>query len=98
MVRPPAWASSRSVRTSGGRSGCSCAHHRFALVNTLPLVLVGVNIAIFTIFNAAVLRPLAVDEPDRFVRLYGDSRDAARRKAFSFAEYIDDRDRKHGLQ
>ena len=64
-----------------------------------PLVLgVGVNIAIFTIFNAAVLRPLAVDEPDRVVRLYEDSRDAARRKAFSFAEYIDDRDRKHGLQ
>jgi hypothetical protein len=92
MVRPPAWASSRSERTSGGRSECSCAHHRFALVNTLPLVL-GVNIAIFTIFNAAVSRPLAVDEPDRVVRLYEDSRDAARRKMFSFAENIDYRDR-----
>ena len=69
-------------------------HRRFALVTTLPLILgVGVNTAIFTVFNAAVLRPLAVDEPDRVVRLYEDSRDAVRRKMFSFAEYTDYRDR-----
>jgi hypothetical protein len=43
----------------------------FAVIATLPLVLgVGVNTAIFTIFNAAVLRPLPVEEPERVVRLY----------------------------
>ncbi len=65
-------------------------HRRFAVVAALPLVLgVGVNTAIFTIFNAAVLRPLVVSDPDRVVRLYEDSRDAARRKMFSFREYVD---------
>jgi predicted permease len=69
-------------------------HRRFALVTTLPLILgVGVNTAIFTIFNAAVLRPLPVTAPDRVVRIYGDSRDAPRRKMFSFREYSDYRER-----
>jgi predicted permease len=69
-------------------------HRRFAVLATLPLILgVGVNTAIFTIFNASVLRPLAVPEPDRVVRLYEDSSDAARRKMFSFREYADYRDR-----
>ena len=69
-------------------------HRRFAVLAALPLILgVGVNTAIFTIFNASVLRSLAVPEPDRVVRLYEDSRDAARRKMFSFREYADYRDR-----
>ena len=69
-------------------------NRRFAVLATLPLILgVGVNTAIFTIFNASVLRSLAVPEPERVVRLYEDSRDAARRKMFSFREYADYRDR-----
>lgn len=43
----------------------------------------------FTIFNAAVFRPLAAPDPSRVVRIYEDSANTPRRKMFSFREYVD---------
>jgi predicted permease len=65
----------------------------FTVAAALPLVLgVGVNTAIFTVFDASVLRPLSAPDAGRLVRVYEDSRDAARRTMFSYREYVDDRD------
>src|SRR5215813_5734444 len=43
----------------------------FTLVAALTLALgIGVNTALFTIFNAVALRPLPVKDPDRIVKVY----------------------------
>jgi macrolide transport system ATP-binding/permease protein len=43
----------------------------FTVVAALTLALgIGVNTAIFTIFNAVALRPLPVEDPDRIVKVY----------------------------
>ncbi|NOT59601.1 MAG: ABC transporter permease, partial [Acidobacteria bacterium] len=46
-------------------------HPGFSLIAVLTLALgIGVNTALFTVFNAAALRPLPVREPDRIVKVY----------------------------
>ena len=45
----------------------------FVTISVLTLALgIGANIAIFTVVNAVVLRPLPFPEPDRIVRVYDD--------------------------
>src|SRR4029077_19436730 len=45
----------------------------FAALAVLTLALgIGVNVAIFSVVDAAVLRPIAVSEPDRIVRIFNE--------------------------
>ena len=60
-------------------------------VATLALGM-GINTAAFTFFNAFVLRPLPVRDPETLVRLNGLDR-TGRTHSFSIAEYRDIRDR-----
>ena len=55
------------------------ANRTFSIVAILTLaVAIGGNTAIFSVVNAVVLKPLAVSEPDRLVRIYpGESRISA---------------------
>jgi DNA-binding LytR/AlgR family response regulator len=71
----------------------------FSLVVMLTLALgIGVNTALFTVFNAIALRPLPVKEPDRIVKVYrkdlGQSARVVSGSAsmFSYPEYIGYRD------
>ena len=53
-------------------------HRGFAAVAILTLALgIGANTAIFSVTNALFLRPLAVPEPDRVVRLYAGTQGSA---------------------
>src|SRR5262245_42670242 len=46
-------------------------HRGFTVVSALTLALgIGVNTALFTIFNAIVLRPLPIKDADRIVKIY----------------------------
>jgi putative ABC transport system permease protein len=53
---------------------------------------IGINTTVFTFFNAFVLRPLPIRDPDALVRLNALDRDG-RIQNFSIAEYHDIRDR-----
>jgi predicted permease len=65
----------------------------FAAIAIATLALgIGANTAAFTFFNAFVLRPLPVRDPEALVRLNGEDRNGPSRN-FSIAEYRDFRDR-----
>src|SRR5215467_2816638 len=69
-------------------------HPGFTLIATLTLALgVGANTALFTIYNAFVLKPLPLQDPDSIANLTGYDREGTRHRLFSYLDYLDYRDR-----
>ena len=66
----------------------------FAIIVTLTLALgIGVSTAIFSVFDAALLRPLPYPEPSRLVLLWGNvQRESVERRGTSLPDYADWRD------
>jgi predicted permease len=66
----------------------------FTAVAVMTLALgIGVNTALFTIFNALVLRPLPLKRPDELVNVYGRDARGAQQNLFSYLDYLDYRER-----
>src|SRR3954464_13763832 len=66
----------------------------FTAVAVLTLALgIGVNTALFTVFDALVLRPLPLRDPARLVNVYGLDSEGERRPLYSYADYLDLRER-----
>src|ERR1051325_3862450 len=66
----------------------------FTLVAVATLALgIGVNTALFTVFDALALRPLPLRDPARLVNVYGLDSKGARRPLYSYADYLDYRER-----
>src|SRR5262245_34043110 len=62
----------------------------FAFIALLTLALgIGINTALFTVFDAFVLKPLPLKEPDRIVKISGRMRDGGQNRLFSYPEYLD---------
>jgi putative ABC transport system permease protein len=71
----------------------------FTLVAIITLALgIGANTAIFSFVNSLFLRPLAVADPDRVVRLYGEDSGGRRFGSLSYPNYVDLRDRSQTLE
>src|SRR5262245_39864796 len=69
-------------------------HPGFTLIVVLTLALgIGVNTALFTVFNALMLKPLPVKDPDSLVSFSGVDRNGGRRQIFPYLDYLDYRDR-----
>jgi putative ABC transport system permease protein len=69
-------------------------HPGFTCVAALTLALgIGVNTALFTVFDALMLKPLPVKDPDGLISFSGLNRGGGRRKLFSYHDYLDYRDR-----
>lgn len=65
----------------------------FALAAILTLALgIGVNIAVFTVFHAALLESLPVREPERLKTVYTWTQAGSDRFDFSYPLYVDLRD------
>ena len=61
----------------------------FTIVAIVTLALgIGVNTAIFTLFDAAILRPLPVKDPHRIAAVYAGSSEDSYGGGFSFPEYL----------
>src|SRR5438270_13982703 len=70
----------------------------FAAVAVLTLALgIGVNTALFTVFDAFALRPLPLKDPGSLVRVSGRDRRGERQNLFSYLDYLDYRDRNQTL-
>jgi predicted permease len=66
----------------------------FTLTAVLTLALgIGVNTALFTVFDALTLKPLPLKDPHSVVSFSGVDRSGGRRKLFSYPDYLDYRDR-----
>ena len=66
----------------------------FALIAIVTLALgIGVNTALFTVFDAFVLKPLPLKDPDSITTIEGLTRDGKRNRLFSYLDYLDYRDR-----
>jgi predicted permease len=66
----------------------------FTLIAVLTLALgIGVNTALFTVFDAFVLKPLPLKDPDSIVKISGVTRGGDRSRTFSYLDYLDYRDR-----
>src|ERR671921_1579508 len=66
----------------------------FTLVAVATLALgIGVNTALFTVFDALALRPLPLKDPSRLVNVYGLDSKGERRPLYSYADYLDYRER-----
>ncbi len=80
-----------SIRTLLKRPGFS-----LVAIGTLALG-VGVNAALFSVFNAFVLKPLPVKDPDSLVSVEGVDAQGQRRRLFSYRDYLDYRDQNKTL-
>lgn len=70
----------------------------FTLTAVLTLGLgIGVNAALFTLYDAVALRSMPVTDPDGLVKIYGRRSDGAIFPNVSYAEYVAFRDRNHVL-
>jgi predicted permease len=70
----------------------------FTLVAMLTLALgIGVNTALFTVFNVFVLQPLPLRDPDSLVEIRGVNPRGARENLFSYVDYLDYRERSRTL-
>jgi len=68
----------------------------FTLIAILTLALgIGVNTALFTVFDAFVLKPLPLKDPDSIVKVSGRMPDGKRNWLYSYLDYLDYRDRNH---
>jgi predicted permease len=66
----------------------------FTFVALLTLALsLSVNTALFTFLNAFVFRTIPVPDPGKIVYLYGVDRNGSRQNLFSYADYLDLRER-----
>src|ERR1051326_3859855 len=66
----------------------------FTAVAALTLALgIGVNTALFTVFDALALRPLPLRDAARLVNVYGLDAKGERRTLYSYADYLDYRGR-----
>ena len=68
-------------------------HRSFTIVAVLTIALgIGINTALFTVFDAFVLKPLPVKDPSKLVTLEGRDKHGLRRRLFSYLDYVDYRD------
>jgi predicted permease len=66
----------------------------FTLIAILTMALgIGVNTALFTVFDAFVLKPLPLKDPDSIVKISGRMPDGNRNWLFSYLDYLDYRGR-----
>jgi macrolide transport system ATP-binding/permease protein len=67
-----------------------CKNPGFSVVVLLSLAFgIGVNTALFTVFNALALKPLPLKDPDSFVIVLGVAQPGQRARRFSFPDYQD---------
>src|SRR5262245_391071 len=70
----------------------------FTLVAMLTLALgIGVNTALFTVFNVFVLQPLPLRDPDSLIEIRGVNPRGDRENLFSYIDYLDYRERSRTL-
>ena len=71
----------------------------FTVVAVLTLALgIGVNTALFTVFDAFALRPLPLRDPQSLVNVYGRDARGERRPLFSYRDYLDYRARSKAFE
>src|SRR5262245_21162465 len=69
------------------------------LISIISLALgIGANTSIFSVVNAALLRPLPVEEPERLVGLYRKIPQDPNYNRFSYPNYVDARDRNQSFE
>ncbi|HZF39350.1 MAG TPA: ABC transporter permease, partial [Blastocatellia bacterium] len=69
-------------------------HPGFTLIAVLTLALgISSNTALFTIYDAFVLKPLPLKDPDSIANVKGYDREGKRSEFFSYLDYVDYRDR-----
>ena len=65
-------------------------HRGFTIVAVLTIALgIGINTALFTVFDAFVLKPLPLKDPAKLVALEGGDKHGQRRRLFSYLDYLD---------
>src|SRR5262245_17335542 len=70
----------------------------FTSVAMLTLALgIGVNTALFTVFNIFVLQPLPLRDPESLIEIRGVNPRGARENLFSYIDYLDYRERSRTL-
>ena len=65
-------------------------HRSFTTVAVLTIALgIGINTALFTVFDAFVLKPLSLKDASKLVNLEGRDKHGQRRRLFSYLDYLD---------
>jgi putative ABC transport system permease protein len=62
----------------------------FAAVTVLTMALgIGLNTALFSVFDAFVLKPLPLKDPSRLVSFEGRDKEGQRQRLFSYLDYLE---------